>query len=314
MRGIRYWLIGAALLAGAAKVAGQAPGPLPVAPGEPPIAVALPGGTVVGSSQPPLASVSVLTPDAPLQTSPPPPAAGAPIVTIPAPGPGALPPVPGGPTCATPLQYGNGNCCGPIGAHGPVGQEVYFRIGPSFPVGQSNFPRNLNTGIATQIGGRSQFFNAAGDAAWAIDAHLAYTYNNAGGRDIITFRTEPVIIRDLHRWAVGLGFGRDMFLVAPGFVAGTWDANFRLGWDVGGRLGSGHVDLTPLLEPDGYRRHQDTFGQTFVGVMGTIEVPVGGYTALGGLRVEWDYTWSQILPKGSNFHEVDVLAVMGVRY
>src|SRR5262249_24290271 len=161
---------------------------------------------------------------------------------------------------------------------------------------------------------RSQFFNAAGDAAWAIDAHLAYTYNNAGGRAIITFRTEPVIIRDLHRWAVGLGFGRDIFLVAPAFVAGTWDANFRLGWDAGGRRGSGHVDLTPLLDPDGYRRHQDTFGQTFVGVMGTIEVPVGGYTALGGLRVEWDYTWSQILPKGSNFHEVDVLAVMGVRY
>jgi hypothetical protein len=191
---------------------------------------------------------------------------------------------------------------------------VYLRVGPSFPIGESNFPRNLNTGIATQIGGRSQFFNAAGDAAWAIDAHLTYTYNNAGGRDIVTFQTEPVIIRGLQRWAVGLGFGRDTFLVAPGFVAGTWDANFRLGWDVGARLGTGHVDLTPLLEPDGYRRHQDTFGQTFVGVMGTMEIPVGGYTALGGLRIEWDYTWSQFLPKGSNFNEVNVLAVMGVRY
>jgi hypothetical protein len=305
MRTIRYWLIGAALLAGAANVAGQGPG-------EPPIAAALPGGTVVGSNQPLLGSASVLTPDTLPQTSPPP-AAGAPIVTIPpAAPPGVLPPVPGGLPCAAPGP--NGNCCGPIGAHGPIGQEVYLRIGPSFPIGDSNFPRNLNTGIATQIGGRSQFFNAAGDAAWAIDAHLTYTYNNAGGRDIVTFQTEPVIIRGLQRWAVGLGFGRDMFLVAPGFVAGTWDANFRLGWDVGARLGTGHVDLTPLLEPDGYRRHQDTFGQTFVGAMGTMEIPVGGYTALGGLRIEWDYTWSQFLPKSSNFHEVNVLAVMGVRY
>ena len=108
-----------------------------------------------------------------------------------------MPPVPGGPICATPLPNGNGNCCGPIGAHGPVGQEVYLRIGPSFPIGESNFPRNLNTGIATQIGGRSQFFNAAGDAAWAIDAHLAYTYNNAGGREAKAVEPWPDIPVDV---------------------------------------------------------------------------------------------------------------------
>ena len=94
----------------------------------------------------------------------------------------------------------------------------------------------------------------------------------------------------------------------------TWDANFRLGWDVGGRWGSGHVNGTPLFEPDGYRRRHDVFGQAFAGLMATMEMPVGAYTALGGVRVEWDYTFSDILEKGGSFHEVTTLLVMGVRY
>ena len=145
-------------------------------------------------------------------------------------------------------------------------------------------------------------------------AHLAFTYNNAGGRDIVTLGGEPVIIRDLHRWAVGVGFGRDMFLSAPGFVAGTLDANFRLGWDVGGRWGTGHVNGTPLFEPDGYRRRPRCVRASFAGVMGTMEMPIGAYTALGGLRVEWDYTFSDLLEKGGSFHQVTTLFVMGVRY
>jgi len=317
MREIRLWLAGVALVMGTAVATAQQPTRLPGLVAEPPIATALPGGTVVGSmrNQVPVASVSVLSVDEPPPAAPAPPAAGAPIV--PAPGPFVPGPIAPANGCATGCATGpfNGNCCGPVGAHGPIGQEVYLRVGATFPLGQdSALARNINAGCGGQIGGRSQFFDPAGDAAWAVDVHLHYTYNNAGGRDIVTFRGEPVIIRDLHRTAVGVGFGRDMFLSAPGFVAGTFDANFRLGWDVGGRWGTGHVNLTPLLEPDGYRRHHDVFGQTFAGVMGTMEMPVGAYTALGGVRVEWDYTFSDILPKGGSFHEINTFLIMGVRY
>jgi hypothetical protein len=313
MRDIRHWLAGAALLAGTAVAMAQPPTRLPGPVAEPPIAAALPGGTVVGSmrNSTPVASVNIMAVEEP---PPAPPAAGAPIVPAPGPiVPGPVPPPGCAPGCPAPPL--NGNCCGPVGAHGPIGQEVYLRVGATIPLGQdSALARNINVGWAVQVGGRSQFFDPAGDAAWAVDVHLHYTYNNAGGRDIVTFAGEPVIIRDLHRTAVGVGFGRDMFLSAPGFVAGTFDANFRLGWDVGGRWGTGHVNLTPLLEPDGYRRHHDVFGQTFAGVMGTMEMPIGAYTALGGIRVEWDYTFSDILPKGGSFHEINTFLIMGVRY
>jgi len=234
-------------------------------------------------------------------------------------------PVPGGPVIPPPVPTGApvagcglpnpaGDCCGPVGANGPVGQEVYVRVGANFPLGNGLLARSLNTGITTQVGGRSQFFDPAGDAAWAVDVHVQFQYNNADSQDVVTFRGEPVFVRELHRWAFGLGVGRDTFLSGAGFVGGTWDANFRLGWDVGGRWGSGHADLTPLFEPEGYRRHQDVFAQTFAGVMATMEVPVGGWTWIGGGRLEWAYTFSDIIPKGASFHEINALAVCGVRY
>jgi hypothetical protein len=354
MRGIRQWLTTAALVAGPSAAAAQLPGPLPppvsdsppsmALPGgtvvgstrtlgsqlpppalvpvsEPAIAAALPGGSVVGSTRAPVANVTILRPAQNTTMAPAPPAAAATVVIPPPAGPmpGSMvmpPPVPNGPLMAgCGLPNPTGDCCGPVGANGPIGQEVYLRVGANFPLGNGLLARSLNTaGLTTQIGGRSQFFDPQGDAAWAVDVHLQYEYNNADAKDTVTFRGEPVFVRDLHRWAVGLGGGRDMFLTAPGFVGGTWDANFRLGWDVGGRWGTGHVDLTPLFEPDGYRRHQDVFAQAFAGVMATVEIPVGGWTWIGGGRVELDYTFSDLIPKGSSFYEINTLAVVGVRY
>jgi hypothetical protein len=225
------------------------------------------------------------------------------------------PPVPAGlPVAGCGLPKPAGDCCGPVGADGPIGQEVYLRFGANFPIGNGLLARGLNTGYTVQVGGRSQFFDPSGTSAWAVDVHVHWSYNNADSQDVVTVRGEPVFVRELHRWAAGLGVGRDTFLTAPGFVGGTWDANFRLGWDVGGRWGSGHVDLNPLFEPQGYRRHQDVFAQTFAGVMATMEVPVGAWTGIVGGRLEWDYTFADFIPKGSSFHEINALLMCGVRY
>jgi hypothetical protein len=354
MRGIRRWLTTAAFVAGTSAAAGQVPAPLaapvsesstvaggtvvgsagmaapqlPAAASEPPIAAALPTGTVVGSARNPVANVTILSPAQNVTVAPAPPAGGASIIVPPrvTPIPGApvvvgptgvlVPaPVPAGPPVAgCGLPNPAGDCCGPIGADGPIGQEVYVRVGANFPIGNGLLARGLNTGYTVQVGGRSQFFDPSGTSAWAVDVHVHWSYNNADSQDVVTVRGEPVFVRELHRWAVGLGVGRDTFLTAPGFVGGTWDANFRLGWDVGGRWGSGHVDLNPLFEPDGYRRHQDVFAQTYVGVMATMEVPVGGWTGIAGGRLEWDYTFADFIPKGSSFHEINALLMCGVRY
>ena len=302
MRGIRRWLTGTALLTGTAA---WAQGP-PVA--EPPIAAALPGGTVVGSHAAPVAGVTLL-PVAD-KSVPAAPAAGAPIVDPP-PAEGKLAVGPmlvrearlvtpittnaaGG--CAGP----GGDCCGPIGAHGPIGQEVYVRTGASFPIGNGLLVRGLNVGYATAAGGRAQFFSPAGDTAWTVDLHAFYAYNDAYGCPVHD--------------GVGLGVGQDYFLAGPGFVGGLWDANLRYGWDVGGRWGAGHADLNSAFVRALYRRHYDVFGQPFVGIFSTLDIPMGGYTCLIGGRVEWNYTFSDIIPKQGSFQEVVAQLMFGVRY
>jgi hypothetical protein len=325
MRGIRRWLTSAALLSGTTALA-QAPA-LPATPmADPPIAAALPGGTVVGGLHTSTPSVTTLASPtkapiaAPIAAEPTDAllpvmdTAAHPAMSGPAPSVGPIPaplavgqPISG---CAMP----GGDCCGPIGAHGPIGQDAYLRVGPSFALGKGLLAKGLDIGVTGQLGARSLFFNPSGDAAWVLDGHVTYTFNNASGNDIATFRGEPVTVRALHRSSVGLGIGRDYFLAGPGFVGGLFDANLSYGWDAGGRWGAGHVDLNPVLQPGFYRRHYDVFGQPFVGLHADLNVPVGAYTYVMGGRLEWNYTSSDILPKQGSFQEISVLFQMGLRY
>lgn len=312
MRGFRRWLTSAALLTGTAASA-QSPA------AEPAIAAALPGGTVVGApGSNPAASVTVL----PIADTPPTPgpAAGAPIVVPTTPpnggkviaGPALIPEGP----LVTPITTNatGADCCGPVGAHGPIGQEVYVRIGASFPIGNGLLARALNTGYVAHAGGRAQFFDPSGTTAWTVDLHGFYSYNNANAEDIVTVRGEPVTVRSLHRSGVGLGLGQDYFLVGPGFVGGMWDANLRYGWDIGARYGAGHTDLNSPFVPALYRRKYDVFGQPFLGLNATLDVPVGGWTCFVGGRVELNYTTSDLLPKDGSFYEVVGQFMFGVRY
>lgn len=323
MSGIRRWFPGAVLLIGYGVSFAQTPGT------EPAIAAALPGGTVVGSTRAPVASVTTVSTNAEPVAPPKTPAAAAPIVPktpVPAdapPSPPALPGVPADapvnalvPSWSTVGSHSlqNNNCCGPVGGNGPIGQEVYVRYGLTYAQGNSMLARNLKPGQTAQIGARTQLFNTEGDAAWAIDAHVAYAFNRGNGANIITLETEPVTIHSMHRTSVGLGLGRDWFLSRPGFILDSWDANFRLGGDVGGRWGAGHVNFDTPFEVDGYRRRYDVFAQAFGGITATMEIPMGGWTWLIGGRAEADYMWSDLIPRDASFYQYSFMGMLGVRY
>lgn len=320
MRGIRRWLLTAIVLAGPFTAVAQTPVGKPSQFTEPPpIAAALPGGTVVGSNRGPVVESPLLTATAEPMPEPKVPAAAAPIVE-PGPVPSVLPngaaaPVlPGGSPVAGYLFAPANDCCGPIGAHGPIGEEVYVRGGINSPMSKELLAHNIKQGWSGQIGVRAQFFDPAGDSAWVIDTHVMYTRNQGRELDVVTFRTEPVAIHMLHRTAVGVGLGRDWFLSRPGFVLDTWDANFRVGFDAGGRWGAGHVDFSTPFEPGGYRRHYDVFGQAFIGVMASMEIPIGGYIVLFGGRIEAARTFSDLIERESNIDDFTSMLMFGVRY
>ena len=224
-----------------------------------------------------------------------------------------------------------GGCCGPVGAHGPVSYDIYVRTGPSLITGGGTMSAALKTfGWNIQGGGRTLFFNADGDAAWALDFGVGHTNNE--GRNMsrpVTLLSSAVKfggpgdqptfdagVQQVRRTSFNFGIGRDYFLNGPGAVLpDNCYPNFRLGWDVGGRWGTASVDLEPFLEPGGYRRLHDVYHGLYLAGQGTWDQPMGAWTFFLGGRVEWGYYWTNLLPPNDgDFRDVNLLLLVGVRF
>jgi hypothetical protein len=252
-------------------------------------------------------------------------------------GPGTGPLPPG--AYASPWRMTDApGCCGPLGLNGPVHYEVYARTGVNLVFGNGPFTDRLNPGWVIAGGGRSLFFNTGMDAAWAIDLGLSYQHNRGELRDPtnLFIRQNPTQnpvtgqrqdqpdlllltrIRALHRTAFNFALGREWFVWGPGVPGCEAGWNLRYGVDVGGRWGTMHVDLRPLAD-DGsaefYARRQNVFHGLFLGAHATVEVPMGGWIWFGGLRTQYVYDWSNVVPPlNGDVQNVDLLLTAGVRF
>lgn len=234
------------------------------------------------------------------------------------------------------------DCCGPAGGDGPLCMELYTRTGVSFIIDSSFLGRTLKPGWLIQGGGRTLFFNPEGDAAWTIDLGLSHSVN-AGKHDdrkavlldiivpestadpftgqVRNVRVPRVLVttRRLHRTFVNFGFGREWYLsgMAPGCCGGVnncADAScgntWRAGFDIGGRWGSANLELNEI------RHRTDVIGGLWVALHSDLEVPCGCCIFTVGGRIEWDYTWSDVLQRQNNadVQSIQMLATFGVRF
>lgn len=269
-----------------------------------------------------------------------PPAAPGATATLTAPPGQTVVAQPTGVASTTPGTAGNlwsggtpAGCCGPVGANGPVTYETYLRVGPSLTVGGGSlFSGALHNGVMVSGGGRTLYFNPAGDAAWALDLGLSYTYTRgAGAERVIGVGTPPapnaqgVIdqpeqinafnIRSYHRTSFNFAVGRDYWLNGPGNLAAESAWNSRFGWDVGGRWGTSHVDLVPVNNPAQYLRRTGVFNGLFLGFNWNTEVPMGNWIGFVGTRVEWGYDWGNVVPpQDGDLQSVNLLFTLGVRF
>ncbi len=219
-------------------------------------------------------------------------------------------------------------CLGPLGGNGPIRSELFLRAGPSVPIGGGFFPDTLKTGWEIQGGGRTLFFNIQGDAAWTVDLSVS-NINNTGRnpnesvtlRDVLvagprsqfggsTNVLAPAVVvttRSLNRTFVNLGFGRDMYLCgAPDAEGLTW----RVGIDGGGRYGSAKLEMHEIIH------RTDTIAGMYAALHSDVEIPYGCITLLAGFRVEWDYTWMDILQiqNNSDLQDLNLLFTAGIRF
>ena len=203
---------------------------------------------------------------------------------------------------------------GPVGLDGPIGEEIYFRVGPSFGLSGAKLDNLTQTGLAVNFGLKTLLFNREQDRAWAIDIGILYQRNNGESDPVgMPLFSGFVNLRSLTRTSVNIGLGREWWML---HAANCHDAtNWRFGIDMGGRYGSAHGDFGVIGNPTAYVRRNDVFGGYYIGINNTLEVPVGGWHALFGLRTEYGATYGDIVPSGGNqIHDLNVWFTTGLRF
>ena len=139
------------------------------------------------------------------------------------------------------------------------------------------------------------------------------------------FAAPGVTVEDLNRTFVNVGFGRDWYLFgqAPTYLncpcgGGCGDNGcgscggpvWRIGIDGGGRYGTAKLELHEI------RHRGDTIAGVFVGAHSDVEIPCGCCIFQAGIRVEWDYTWMDILQEhnDADVEDINLLFTIGTRF
>ena len=195
--------------------------------------------------------------------------------------------------------------------------------------------RTLTAGWELRGGGRSLFFNTAGDAAWTVDLSLANANNHGQHSDQVATLYNVIVpasdgsgptetpfvnvtTASLNRTWVELDVGRDWFLMggAGHCCCGKTNCSspegeiaWRVGCDTGFRWGTADLEMQELP----HRTHTlDGWG---IGLHSDLEIPYGCCTFLVGTRVEWAKDWCRILQDTtSGLQTLDFMLTAGVRY
>jgi len=213
------------------------------------------------------------------------------------------------------ITYHKDNGCdGPMGNGCPIMTELFIRSGFAAPTGTTSFGRVLDLGWDIDGGGTLLLFNPAMTRAWTFTAGLSNVNFHGAHSDVHfpvkvfvlnTLTKVDVSVRDLNQTFFNLGMGREWYLWAPANAPGR---NWRIGLDGGGRWGTEKLDLHEI------RHLTDTIGGVYAAAHTDVEWPLGACIFLAGLRLEWSYTWSDVLQTSSDVMSFNGLFTMGLRF
>ncbi len=262
-----------------------------------------------------------------------------------APGNGSAPedlsgPPPIGPGLSSWLSYPRCGCCGPVGGHGPVMNEVYVRGGVSMPFG-GGLAGHLSPGPWVQFGGRTLLFDPQALDAWTIDLGLSTTWYGPDQQEFVTFRniiaTQPSIFGGaptvvalptyqakpsvLNQTLLNLSLGRECYLLGSGAcTSGCTGPTWRAGWDIGGRYGTARLSFSERealpANQTTFRHLTDVVGGFFFAVHSDLEIPTGCCILFAGIRAEYGVVFSDILQPQNNadVQSINLLLNFGLRF
>jgi hypothetical protein len=94
---------------------------------------------------------------------------------------GAMPTNVHGPLSDWLLYPRSPGCCGPVGGNGPIGSELFLRVGVVFPFGGSTLEKSLRDGWDIDGGVRALFFDIPQTHAWTISLGVSNIFNDGQG-------------------------------------------------------------------------------------------------------------------------------------
>lgn len=218
------------------------------------------------------------------------------------------------------IMYRCDACEGRFGKVTPLFTEIYAHAGASFPVGGMTLSRELKTGWSFVGGARAMFFNEQYTSAFIVDAHVINTHESGGAQNdefpvTITHNGQRVkfgpggtpgaTVEYSNRTMFGLGIGRDWY---PWQAANAEGCKWRIGIDGGGRYGSGRVVFNE------FGHSTDVIGGLYAGIHSKVEIPIRSLIWHVGLRIEWAYTWSDVLQVTSDVQDINFFLTVGARY
>jgi hypothetical protein len=225
-------------------------------------------------------------------------------------------------------------CCDYAGSGGHIQTELFFRIGPTVVVSTGTIADVLQTGLYLGAGGRALFFDPSMTSAWTVELGLANITNHAHAPNnypgiplsILVPSPDPtgtlppqrvnfgengvpgVTLREFNRTFFDLGGGREWYLCGAANCGGT---SWRWGFDTGGRWGSARAEFNEI------KHRNDVIGGFWAAAHSDIEFPCWGCCIFqAGFRVEYGYTWSDILQiqNKSDVQDVMFLFNAGIRF
>ncbi len=228
------------------------------------------------------------------------------------------------------INFSRPDCCGPIGADGPLMSELYVRTGLTVPIFGGTFAHVLESGWEVKGGGRLLLFDPPSQKAWTVDlsianigshgqhADMVFPLHNiieAGGTSITGGSStqlvplQDVTVQDLNRTYVEALFGREWYLMGSGV---SHDGpSWRVGVDGGGLWGTARLDLHEI------RHRTETITGLNVGIHSDIDCPLCGCCIFTtGMRLDYTCTFIHNLlqENSSNLQELGILWTAGVRF
>ncbi len=220
------------------------------------------------------------------------------------------------------------DCIGPMGCDGPIGHEIYTRVGASSPISGNFFGRLGETGWQLDGGFRSIFYNKTRDQAWTVDLGVTTIFNNINAINtpitLYNIRTntagivvpvEEIAVKHMNRTYVDLGGGKEWYFW--GNADDCSKKSWRMGVDAGGRYGTMKVDINKLQIDNALLRHlTDTIAGTYVGWHTDVVIPFSHHLFIAGFRAEWGYTWTDVLQRqnGSDIMDLNILGTVGIQW